>query len=51
MYGTQLLWPFTEYPFAISNMFIVDPLYTLPLLFGVASYIIAKNNEYACIQK
>jgi inner membrane protein len=32
VYGTQLLWPLTEYPFAISNLFIIDPMYTLPLL-------------------
>ena len=32
VYGTQLLWPITEYPFAVSNVFIIDPIYTLPLL-------------------
>ncbi|MBA6264822.1 MAG: inner membrane protein [Colwellia sp.] len=32
VYGTQLLWPITEYPFAVSNLFIIDPMYTLPLL-------------------
>jgi len=36
VYGTQLMWPFTEYPFAVSNVFIIDPLYTLPLLLGLA---------------
>ncbi|WP_087016233.1 metal-dependent hydrolase [Thaumasiovibrio subtropicus] len=30
-YGTQLLWPFEIY-FAVSSIFIIDPLYTLPLL-------------------
>jgi inner membrane protein len=34
VYGTQLMWPITEYPFAVSNLFIIDPLYTLPLLFA-----------------
>ncbi|KPZ58495.1 MULTISPECIES: metal-dependent hydrolase [unclassified Pseudoalteromonas] len=42
VYGTQLLWPLTGYPFAISNMFIVDPLYTLPLIFGVACTLLPK---------
>lgn len=39
VYGTQLLWPLSEYPFGISNLFIIDPLYTLPLLIclGIAS--------------
>jgi inner membrane protein len=32
VYGTQLLWPVSEYPFAVSNLFIIDPVYTLPLL-------------------
>lgn len=32
VYGTQLLWPITDYPFAIGNLFIIDPIYTLPLL-------------------
>lgn len=36
VYGTQLFWPLTEYPVGISNLFIIDPLYTLPLLFGLA---------------
>ena len=32
VYGTQLLWPATTYPFGTGSVFIVDPLYTLPLL-------------------
>lgn len=35
MYGTQLLQPFSDYPFAIGSVFIIDPAYTLPLLAGV----------------
>lgn len=34
VYGTQLMWPLTEYPFGVSNLFIIDPLYTVPLLIG-----------------
>lgn len=30
-YGTQLFWPLGE-PVAISSIFIIDPLYTLPLV-------------------
>ncbi len=33
MYGTQLFNPFSSYPVAFSTIFIIDPLYTLPLLF------------------
>lgn len=36
VYGTQLGLPFTDTPFAIGSMFIIDPLYTLPLLIGIA---------------
>ena len=33
-YGTQLFWPLGD-PVAISSVFIIDPLYTLPLLVAV----------------
>jgi inner membrane protein len=35
VYGTQLALPFSNYPFGVGSMFIIDPLYTLPLLVGV----------------
>jgi inner membrane protein len=35
IYGTQLLQPFSDYPYAVGSMFIVDPVYTLPLLLGL----------------
>ncbi|TFZ06722.1 metal-dependent hydrolase [Ramlibacter henchirensis] len=35
VYGTQLLLPFTNHPFGVGSIFIIDPLYTLPLLIGV----------------
>lgn len=34
-YGTQLLAPFTDHRFAVSAISIIDPVYTLPLLFAV----------------
>lgn len=34
-YGTQLFWPLTTPPVAISSIFIIDPLYTLPLLLAM----------------
>lgn len=34
-YGTQLLWPFSDARFAWNTISIIDPLFTLPLLFGV----------------
>ena len=39
VYGTQLLWPLQESlsltPASIASMFIIDPLYTLPLLIAM----------------
>ncbi len=35
VYGTQLLQPFTDHPFGLDSMFIIDPVYTVPLLMGV----------------
>jgi inner membrane protein len=32
-YGTQFLYPITNYAFEFNAIFIIDPLYTLPLLF------------------
>ena len=33
-YGTQLLWPLAVTPTSWASLFIIDPLYTLPLLAG-----------------
>ncbi|MEQ3662803.1 MAG: metal-dependent hydrolase, partial [Flavobacterium sp.] len=30
-WGTQILWPF-DYRFALKTIFVIDPLYTIPLL-------------------
>lgn len=35
VYGTQLLLPFSDYPFGVGSVFIIDPLFTLPVLVGV----------------
>jgi inner membrane protein len=34
LYGTQLLWPLPVDPVAWGSVFIIDPLYTVPLLIG-----------------
>lgn len=38
-YGTQLFWPFGR-PLAVSSIFIIDPLYTLPLLAGCIAFLL-----------
>ncbi|ABM20670.1 metal-dependent hydrolase [Marinobacter nauticus] len=37
-YGTQLFWPIGP-PVAINSIFIIDPLYTLPLLAGCLAFL------------
>lgn len=39
-YGTQLFWPLATPPVAISSIFIIDPLYTVPLLAAVLAGLI-----------
>ena len=39
VYGTQLALPFNNQPYAVGSIFIIDPLYTLPLLFGVGLFL------------
>ncbi|MBT6039449.1 MAG: metal-dependent hydrolase [Halieaceae bacterium] len=34
-YGTLLLWPFSDVRIAWNTIAVIDPLFTLPLLFGV----------------
>lgn len=35
VYGTQLLRPFSSHPYGAGSVFIIDPLYTLPLVVGI----------------
>jgi len=34
-YGTQIFWPFSNHPVIYGTIFIIDPLYTIPLLVGL----------------
>lgn len=34
-YGTQIFMPFSNYPVALGSIFIIDPLYTVPLIAGL----------------
>lgn len=43
VYGTQLLLPFTSYPWGVGSVFIIDPLYTVPLIVGVVAALRLKN--------
>lgn len=43
VYGTQLGLPFTDQPFGLGSIFIIDPLYTVPLLIGAG---VAMSRAY-----
>lgn len=45
VYGTQLLWPLPTIPIAWGSLFIIDPLYTVPLI--VAVWIAWRNRSRA----
>ncbi|MFC1525555.1 metal-dependent hydrolase [Candidatus Latescibacterota bacterium] len=40
VYGTQLLWPLRAPPVTWSTVFIIDPLYTMPLLAGLIAGLV-----------
>lgn len=47
VYGTQLFWPLTFSPAMWSTLFIIDPLYTLPLLIGMFAILIKPQQLWA----
>ncbi|MDU3815163.1 MAG: metal-dependent hydrolase [Pantoea sp.] len=49
VYGTQLGLPFTDYPWAIGSIFIVDPLYTLPLIIGLIAALWRRQPRWSRI--
>lgn len=47
VYGTQLALPFSDYPFGVGSVFIIDPLYTLPLLIGAVAAVAMRGQGSA----
>ena len=46
VYGTQVFWPISDYPVGWASIFIIDPLYTVPLLGGViAALVMSRAND------
>jgi inner membrane protein len=43
VYGTRLFWPLYPDPVGVGSIFIIDPLYTLPLLIVVVWALCKKN--------
>jgi inner membrane protein len=49
VYGTQLALPFSNHPYGVGSVFIIDPLYTLPLLTGVGWALAARGSRSGLI--
>ena len=45
-YGTQLFSPFSQYPVALSSIFVIDPLYTLPLASGLIAALCQQRQHW-----
>lgn len=45
IYGTQLGLPFTDHPFAVGSIFVIDPVYTLALVCGLAAALVSRARE------
>lgn len=46
-YGTQLFWPFSDMRIAWNNVSVIDPLFTLPLLFVIAVAVFKRSANAA----
>jgi len=46
-YGTQILYPLTNKPFSLDSVFIIDPLFTIPVLLGLMAALILKRKSNA----
>ena len=45
IYGTQIFWPLLTTPVGMGSIFIIDPLYTLPLLIGVVCALCLRREH------
>jgi len=43
IYGTQIFWPFDTTPRSVPILFIIDPLFTLPIVSGVLAALFLKR--------
>ncbi|MCB2230317.1 metal-dependent hydrolase [bacterium] len=47
VYGTQVFQPFSDYQVGFNNISIIDPLYTVPLLFAIAVALFLRRSPGA----
>lgn len=50
VYGTQIFLPFTNFPVGWSTIFVIDPLYTLPLMIGLFSFFVLRRNQHLALR-
>lgn len=43
VYGTQLLLPFSNQPLGSGSLFIIDPLYTVPIVIGLFAALLSRK--------
>ena len=48
-YGTQLFWPFSDYRVSWSNISIIDPLFTLPIVVLIVLAAVKKKHVFTRI--
>ncbi len=46
-YGTQVFWPFSHYRVAFSTIFVIDPLYSIPLFLSVVILLLLRKGTPA----
>ncbi|MFB6230733.1 MAG: metal-dependent hydrolase [Salinibacter sp.] len=44
-YGTQIFWPFSQYPVILGTVFVIDPLYTVPLAAGLLASLRGTRSD------
>jgi inner membrane protein len=45
VYGTRLALPFSDHPFGVGSVFIIDPAYTVPLIAGSVAAIRMRDSS------
>ena len=46
VYGTQIFWPIWNHPVGLGSIFIIDPLYTVPLIVGVLAALLMEQDNH-----
>lgn len=47
VYGTQLFWPLMPPPVSGGSVFIIDPIYSLPLLAGLLAILLTPHKRFS----